>query len=248
MESIRAESDLDNAQSAVTSAQADLAVVLRWPEKSLQFEAQEQWPDAKDLTLNLNKEELTNKALQQRPDLLADKLRAEQADKLLDLAQRLKYPDVTVTGGYARDPSNNALDSGFVGLSVPLPVFYQYKGEADKAQVNLNQNKLKAEQTELSIRNDVISSLATWSSADKIVQRYKKELLTDALSVRNSSELAYNKGANSVLDFIEAQRSYKNIMHDYYAAEINRANAYYDLKKSLGTETIAEATSKNSPN
>ncbi len=248
MESIRAESDLDNAQSAVTSAQADLAVVLRWPEKSLQFEAQEQWPDAKDLTLNLNKEELTNKALQERPDLQADKLRAEQADKLLDLAQRLKYPDVTVTGGYARDPSNNALDSGFVGLSVPLPVFYQYKGEADKAQVNLNQNKLKAEQTELSVRNDVISSLATWNSADKIVQRFKKELLTDALSVRNSSELAYNKGANSVLDFIEAQRSYKNIMHDYYAAEINRANAYYDLKKSLGIETIPEATSNSTSN
>ena len=248
MESIRAESDLDNAQSAVTSAQADLAVVLRWPEKSLQFEAQEQWPDAKDLTLNLNKEELTNKALQERPDLQADKLRAEQADKLLDLAQRLKYPDVTVTGGYARDPSNNALDSGFVGLSVPLPVFYQYKGEADKAQVNLNQNKLKAEQTELSVRNDVISSLATWNSADKIVQRFKKELLTDALSVRNSSELAYNKGANSVLDFIEAQRSYKNIMHDYYAAEINRANAYYDLKKSLGIETIPEAISNSTSN
>ena len=248
MESIRAESDLDNAQSAVTSAQADLAVVLRWPEKSLQFEAQEQWPDAKDLTLNLNKEELTNKALQERPDLQADKLRADQADKLLDLAQRLKYPDVTVTGGYARDPSNNALDSGFVGLSVPLPVFYQYKGEADKAQVNLNQNKLKAEQTELSIRNDVVSALATWNSTDKIVQRFKKELLTDALSVRNSSELAYNKGANSVLDFIEAQRSYKNIMHDYYAAEINRANAYYDLKKSLGIETIPEATSNSTSN
>ena len=39
-----------------------------------------------------------------------------------------------------------------------------------------------------------------------------------------------------MLDFIEAQRSYKNVMHDYYAAEINRANAYYDLEKSLGVE------------
>jgi cobalt-zinc-cadmium efflux system outer membrane protein len=46
--------------------------------------------------------------------------------------------------------------------------------------------------------------------------------------------LAYSKGATSVLDFIEAQRSYKNVMHDYYAAEINRANAYYDLEKLLG--------------
>ncbi|MEY3761119.1 MAG: hypothetical protein RIR39_2610, partial [Pseudomonadota bacterium] len=56
------------------------------------------------------------------------------------------------------------------------------------------------------------------------------------LTVRDSSELAYSKGATSVLDFIEAQRSYKNVMRDYYAAEINLANAYYDLEKSLGVE------------
>ncbi|MDD5630887.1 MAG: TolC family protein [Methylococcales bacterium] len=236
MESMRAQSDLDNAQAAVELAQADLAVILRWPDKSLQFEAKEEWPDAAGIGQSLSKEELISKALQQRPDLQADKQRADQADRELELARRLKYPDVTVTAGYARDPSNNALNSGFVGVSVPLPLFYQYKGESDKAAVNLNQSRLAAEQTELNIRNDVVSALATWNSANKIVDRFKDGLLDDALAVRDSSELAYSKGATSVLDFIEAQRSYKNVMHDYYAAEINRANAYYDLEKSLGVE------------
>jgi outer membrane protein, heavy metal efflux system len=236
MEAMRAQSDLDNAQAAVEQAQADLAVILRWPARSLQFEAKEQWPEVKDISQSLSKEELISKALQQRPDLQGDKLRAEQADRELELARRLKYPDVTVTAGYARDPSNNALNSGFVGVSVPLPLFYQYKGESDKAAVNLNQSRLAAEQTELGIRNDVVSALAAWNSANKIVQRFRDGLLDDARTVRDSSELAYSKGATSVLDFIEAQRSYKNVMHDYYAAEINRANAYYDLEKSLGVE------------
>jgi cobalt-zinc-cadmium efflux system outer membrane protein len=234
MEAMRAQSDLDNTQALVELAQADLAVILRWPDKGLQFEAKEQWPEVRDISQNLSKEQLISKALQQRPDLQGDKLRAEQADRQLELARRLKYPDVTVTGGYAHDPSNNALNSGFVGVSVPLPLFYQYQGESDKAAVNLSQSRLAAEQTELAIRSDVISALATWNSANKIVQRFRDGLLDDALAVRNSSELAYSKGATSVLDFIEAQRSYKNVMHDYYAAEINRANAYYDLEKSLG--------------
>ena len=242
MEALRAESDLDNAQTAVEQAQANLAMVLRWPDKSLQFEAKEQWPEVKDIGQNLPKEELISKALQQRPDLLADKQRAAQADKELELARRLKYPDVTVTAGYARDPSNNALNSAFVGLSVPLPLFYQYKGESDKAAVNLNQSRLVAEQTELAIRNDVVSALATWKSADKIVQRFENGLLDDARTVRDSSELAYSKGATSVLDFIEAQRSYKSVMHDYYAAMINRTNAYYDLAKSLGMEFDTDKT------
>ena len=250
MEALRAESDLDNAQATVEQAQANLAVVLRWPDKSLQFEAKDQWPEIQEIGQRHTKEELISQALRQRPDLLADKQRAEQADKELELARRLKYPDVTVTAGYARDPSNNALNSGFVGLSVPLPLFYQYKGESDKAAVNLNQSRLAAEQTELAIRNDVVSAIATWNSADKILQRFKEGLLEDALAVRDSSELAYSKGATSVLDFIEAQRSYKNVMRDYYAAMINRTNAYFDLAKSLGIELNAGKTPviQNMPN
>ena len=236
MEAMRAQSDLDATQATVEQSQADLAVILRWPAKSLQFEAKEQWPEANDFGQMISKEEAINKALQQRPDLEGDKLRADQADKQLELARRLKYPDVTINAGYSRDPSNNALNSGFVGVSLPLPLFYQYQGEADKAAVHLSQSRLTAEQTELGIRNDVISALATWTSTNKIVQRFKDGLLDDALTVRNSSELSYSKGAASVLDFIEAQRTYKNIMHDYYAAEIARANAYYDLEKALGVQ------------
>ncbi|MDD5577864.1 MAG: TolC family protein [Methylobacter sp.] len=247
MEAMRAQSDLDNAQTAVDLAQANLAMILRWPDKSLQFEAKEQWPDLMNIGQNRPKEELISLALKQRPDLEADKLRAAQAEKELELARRLKYPDVNVTAGYVRDPSNNTLNSGFIGFSVPLPLFYQYQGETSKAGVNLNQSRLAAEQTELTIRNDVVSALAAWNSANKIVQRFQEGLLDDALTVRNSSELAYSKGATSVLDFIEAQRSYKIVTRDYYAAMINRTNAYFDLAKSLGVELNADKKAVTHP-
>lgn len=237
MEAMRAQSDLDTAQTAVEQAQAGLAVILRWPKDGLAFEAKEQWPEIKDLGQNGSLDALINTALQQRPDLLADKQRAAQTEKELELARRLKYPDVTVNAGYARDPSNNTLNSFFVGVSVPVPLFDQYQGQSDKAAVALNQNQLTVEQTELGIRNDVANTLATWHSTDKIVQRFQSGLLDDALAVRNSAELAYSKGATGVLDFIEAQRSYKNVMRDYSQALINRANAYYDLAKALGEET-----------
>ena len=239
MEATRAESELDNAQAAVEQAQAKLAMTLRWPDNSLKFVAKEQWPSLKEIGQQQSKEQLIEQALQKRPDLLADKQRAEQADKQLELARRLKYPDVTVNAGYARDPGNNNLNAFFVGFNVPVPVFNQYQGEADKAAVNLNQNRLAVEQTELNIRNEVVSALATLQSADKILNRFNDGLLDDAKAVRNSAELAYSKGATSVLDFIEAQRSYKNIMRDYYAAMINRTNAYYDLAKSLAVELNA---------
>ncbi|MCQ8182837.1 TolC family protein [Methylomonas sp. SURF-1] len=236
MEGLRAQSDLDSAQAAVEQAQAALAVLLRWPEQSLRIEAKDAWPALADIGQTRDKNELIDRALQQRPDLQADKQRAEQANKELELARRLKYPDVTVNAGYARDPSNNALNSAFVGFSVPLPLFYQYQGEADKATVSLNQSQLAVEQTELGICNDVVGALAAWNSADKIVKRFDSGLLDDARNVRDSAELAFRKGATGVLDFIEAQRSYKNVMRDYYAAMINRTKAYYGLSKALGIE------------
>lgn len=242
MEGLRAQSDLDSAQAVVEQAQAALAVLLRWPEQSLRIEAKDAWPALADIGQTRDKNELIDRALQQRPDLQADKQRAEQANKELELARRLKYPDVTVNAGYARDPSNNALNSAFVGFSVPLPLFYQYQGEADKATVSLNQSQLAVEQTELSIRNDVVGALAAWNSADKIVKRFDSGLLDDARNVRDSAELAFRKGATGVLDFIEAQRSYKSVMRDYFEAMINRTNAYYDLGKALGVEPSGDNT------
>jgi len=240
IEAMRAESALDNAQTNVEQAQAALAVTLNWPDNSMQFLADEQWPVLPDIGQNLPQSALLNKALALRPDLQGDKLRADQAEKDLVRARRLKFPDVTFNAGYARDPGNTVLNTGFMGLSVPLPIFYQYQGEESQSAVNLNQMRLAAEETELSIRVDVENSLAIWKSADNVVKRYENELLERARKVRERLEIGYTKGGTSVLDFIAAQRDYKSVMLNYFTALTNRVNAYYDLAKSLGIEPDAE--------
>ena len=244
MESMRANSDLDNAQAAVEQAQAALAVVLNWPDKSMQFVAEEQWPEIMDIGQTLQRDMLINKALALRPDLQGDKQRADQAEKDLIHSQRLKYPDLTVNAGYARDPSNTVLNTYFAGVSAAVPLFYQYKGEENQAAVNLNKMQVAAEETELGVRSDVVNSLAALKSSSKVVQRYESELLDRARKVRERMELAYKKGGTTVLDFINAQRDYKSVMLDYYTAETNRVNAYYDLAKSLAVEPDAELTRK----
>jgi cobalt-zinc-cadmium efflux system outer membrane protein len=56
-------------------------------------------------------------------------------------------------------------------------------------------------------------------------------------TLRRSQELAYQKGAVGVLDLIDAQRSYRAIMLDYYAALSNRSKAWADLLMAYGEET-----------
>ncbi len=240
MESLRAQVDLDNTEAAIEQAQGNLAMVLNWPDITMQLAAEDKWPEIREIGQNLAREALIEKALSLRPDLQGDMLRADQADKDLILANRLKYPDVTLNAGFARDPSNTVLNTGFVGISIPVPLFYQYKGEVNKASANLGQMHLAVEETKLAVRNDIVASLAAWKSTDKIVRLYEKELVQQARQVRDRTELAYTKGVIGVLEFIDAQRSYKSVMLDYYTAMINRVNAYYDLAKSIGVEPNAD--------
>ena len=247
MEEMRAKSDLDNAQAGVEQTQATLAQILNWSDKSLDFIAAEDWPKFSDIGQTLKREAMINKALALRPDLLGDKQRADQAEKDLIRALRLKYPDLTFNAGQARDPSNTVLNTFFLGVSAQVPLFYQFQGEENQALVNLKQLRVAAEQTELGVRADVVNALAAWNSSNKVVQRFETELLDRARKVRERMELAYMKGGTTVLDFIDAQRDYKSVMLDYYTAAINRVNAYYDLAKALGMEPNAELT-KNTEN
>ncbi|MDD4915269.1 MAG: TolC family protein [Methylococcales bacterium] len=242
VEALQAQTDLENAKAGVEQARSNLAKVLNWPDNSMQFAADEGWPQLREIGWNLSREALSNQALSQRPDLLADRQRADHAEKELMLAARLNYPDVSINGGFARDPGNTVLNSAFIGVSAPLPLFYQHQGELRQAQANLDKMRLLAEQTALNVRNDIVGSLAAWQSADHVVEIYESKLIGRARSIRERIELAYDRGAVGVMALIDAQREYKTVMLGYYTAKINRINAYYDLSKALAIEPDADST------
>ncbi len=236
VESLKAQGELDRAQTALAQARADLLVLLGWPERSVNLTAADAWPAA-NLVAEVSKEEsLTEKALERRPDLRAAKVRILQAEKNLTLARRLAIPDVTVMAGYARDPGNYFTNTGMVGFSVPLPIFYRQEGEIAKAGIAMNNAELNLRQAEQGVRADVIKSLSGWKSAEAIARRFEKSVVVRIEKLRTAQEFAYQKGAAGLLDLIDAERNYKAMMLDYYTALANRSNAWADLLMALGEE------------
>lgn len=236
VESLKAQGDLDRAQAGLKQARADLLVLLGWPENSLQVAAADAWPAA-DLAEELAKEEsLVKKALDARPDLRAARVRILQAEKNLTLARRLTIPDVTLTGAYARDPGNYYANTGVVGFSVPLPLFYRQEGEIAKAGVAMNTAELNLRLAEQNVRADVAKALSAWKSADAISRRFEKLVVARIEKLRAAQEFAYQKGAVGLLDLIDAERNYKAMMLDYYTALANRSTAWADLLMALGEE------------
>ncbi|MDD5034457.1 MAG: TolC family protein [Methylococcaceae bacterium] len=236
VESLKAQGDLDKAQTALNQARADLLVLLGWPENSLTITATDEWPAANLAEEVTREDHLTRKALEGRPDLKAARIRIRQAEKSLELARRLTIPDVTVTGSYARDPGNYYTNTGAIGISVPLPIFYRQEGEIAKAGVAMSNAELSLRQAEQSVRADMIKALSAWKSADAIARRFEQSVVGRIEKMRSAQEFAYQKGAAGLLDLIDAERNYKAMMLDYYTALANRSNAWADLLMALGEE------------
>ena len=236
VESLKAQSDQDQAKAGLNQARADLLLLLGWPENSMNIIAVETWAQANNTITKAGQEQLVTQAIERRPDLQAARIRIDQAGKILTLANRLAIPDVTVNAFYQRDPGNFFTDSGGIGFSVPLPLFYRQEGEISKARVALSSSELAVKQVEQNVRADVMKALSAWQSADAISQRFETDVVKRIEMLRKAQEIAYQKGAVGLLDLIDAERNYKAMMLDYYNALANRSNAWSDLLMAYGAE------------
>jgi cobalt-zinc-cadmium efflux system outer membrane protein len=236
VESLKAQSDQDQAKVGLNQARAELLLLLGWPENSMNIIAVETWAQANNTITKASQEQLVTQAIERRPDLQAARIRIDQAGKILTLANRLAIPDVTVNAFYQRDPGNFFTDSGGIGFSVPLPLFYRQEGEISKARVALSTSELAVKQVEQNVRADVMKALSAWQSADAISQRFETDVVKRIEMLRKAQEIAYQKGAVGLLDLIDAERNYKAMMLDYYTALANRSNAWSDLLMAYGEE------------
>lgn len=236
VESLKAQGDQDQARSALNQARADLLLLLGWPENSVEISVVETWPEAAPEIVLTGQDQLVGRALERRPDMRAARVRIAQAKKMLTLAQRQLIPDVTISAFYDQDQGNQFPRSGGVGISVPIPLFYQQKGEISQARVGLTSAELALKQAEQGVRAEVMKASASWQSADAIARRFETSVVKRIETLRRAQEIAYQKGAVGVLDLIDAERSYKAIMLDYYTALTNRSKAWADLLMAYGEE------------
>ncbi|MEO6564096.1 MAG: TolC family protein [Nitrosospira sp.] len=237
VESLKIQGDQDQARAALNQARADLLLLLGWPENSIEITAVEAWPEAAPEIALAKQDQLVERALERRPDMKAARIRIAQAKKMLTLAQRLVIPDVTISAFYERDAGNFFPNSGGVGISLPIPLFYQQKGQISKARVGVTAAELALAQSEQGVRTEVLKASASWQSADAIARRFETSVVKRIETLRKAREIAYQKGAVGVLDLIDAERSYKAIMLDYYTALANRSKAWADLLMAYGEET-----------
>lgn len=179
--------------------------------------------------------ELENQALGQRPDYLAllrDQSRAEAAVRLEEAKGKLDY----IVGAEYRRQQGLAGRGNSLGvfLALPLPVFDTNEGEIERARQEFRQVEALGKALQATIRKEIATALEQLTAAEKTVRQIETSMLTQARQVLDTMEYSYRAGHASLVELLDAQRAYNDIVLSY-----NEALAEFSRSRFLLESTIA---------
>ena len=226
------ETDVQQAQLARVQALSDLRQLLGYESVSADYDVVGPF-DYQPLKGNL--EDFQLKALQNRPDLRAAQQGVTAAHSQYELQRAIGKPDVTVQGNYSHVNGINA--ATFYG-SIPLQIFNRNQGEIARARFAITQAQEQEKAANGQALTDVRDAYEALLTNDKVVTLYRSGYLDVAQRDRDISEYAYKRGAVSLLDFLDAERSYRATQLAYRQALASYLLVLEQLREAVGVRNL----------
>src|SRR5271156_5305838 len=158
-----------------------------------------------------NLEDFEAKALQNRPDLRAAQQGVAAASSQHELQKAIGKRDVTGQINYTHITYNTVSLFG----QVQLPIFDRNQGEIARTGYAITQAQEQEKFANGQVLTDVRDAFENLRSNDQIVGLYRSGYLDQAQQSRDISEYAYRHGAARLLDFLDAERSYRSTQLAY---------------------------------
>lgn len=233
LQRVQYESDLQTADVNLRTAKIQLLTLLndRTPVEQFDvtglFDFSQQLPGLDDVR---------QMALDNRPDLKAAVQSIDKATTDHKLAVANGSTDPTFSVDFARNPPIPVYFG--VGVSFPLRVFDRNQGEKLRTELDIDRNQRQMEAQRAQVFSDVDSAYATLNSTVVLLLPYKARYLKQADSVRDTIEFSYQRGAASLLDFLNAQADYRTVQVNYLNLVGSYLTAAAQLNLAVGREVI----------
>jgi cobalt-zinc-cadmium efflux system outer membrane protein len=185
--------------------------------------------------LTLDREHLQQLALQLRPDLRAAQQGVTAAESNYSLAKANGKRDLTMSVNYTH---LSALNNASFFWNMELPIFDRNQGEIARSQAAITQ----AQDSEVAARQQVLTDVsnayeATRSNADT-VQLYQSGYLKESKESLDIASYAYGRGGVSLLDLLDAERSYRAIELGYLQSLASYQLSLEQLREAVGTRRL----------
>ncbi len=182
-----------------------------------------------------NLDDFQSKALQNRPDLQAAQLGVTAANSQHALQKSIGKRDVTGQVSYTHLGYLN--DVSLFG-QIQMPIFDRNQGEIARAGFAITQAQEQERFASGQVLTDVRDAFENLRTNDQIVDLYRSGYLDQAQQSRDITEYAYRHGAASLLDFLDAERSYRATQLGYRQALASYLLALEQLREAVGTRSL----------
>lgn len=181
---------------------------------------------------------LITEAQNNRADLQAALLNKEVAQKVLRLTKKGRNTDIDLKIGlsnpylYGGDsPSSSAMTAG---IAIPLKFSNLYRGDLRMAELKIQQADQLFVYADLQIKNEITQAWEYYMDYCIQVDNFNNGLLENAENVRKGKIYSYQRGETSLLEVLNAQRTYNDIQTRYYETRYFQAAALVELEKAAG--------------
>ena len=182
--------------------------------------------------VGVSRDEAVQRALTARPDLQAAEAARDKAKADVALARANAKWDITPQLEYKRTDTNDNT-FGF-GLSLPLRIFDRNQGEIARTQAEVERVTAQRDATVAQIVSEIETVLAAVTTLRQRVESLRNVYLPKAEQARNTVEFAYRRGGVSLLDFLDAQRTYRETSLEHLRALGNYWTVLYQLEAAIG--------------
>jgi outer membrane protein, heavy metal efflux system len=247
LQKLQFQTDLEDAELAYRTARATLRQSLFAPELAQDFEVEGELrpaPLAQGLT------DLERQALAARPDLLSAETAARKAEADVELARANAKVDVTASLGwvhtgpslvgderaqpfFSAGQTANALGTG---LTFPLPIFDRNQGEIARTRSEVERARAAADTVRAQVIDDVETAYVSLRASQERVELYERVYLEKSRQSREVAEFAYRKGATSILDLLDAERTDRATRLAYRQAVADYVTRREQLESAVGGE------------
>jgi len=186
------------------------------------------------LPVTVKLEDLQAKALQNRPDYRAAQQGVTAAQSQYQLQKAIGKVDVVGTANYDHVSATSA--ASFFG-SFQVPIFNRNQGEIARTRYAITQAQELERASSDQVMSDVLDAYEGLRQNDVVVTLYRSGYLDQAKQSRDISEYSYRRGAASLLDFLDAERSYRATQLAYRQALAAYLTAVEQLREAVGVRS-----------
>ena len=232
LQKLQFEQDVSAAEVSLVQARASLRQLLGYDAVAESFDAV---GDLAYTPLTLDLEDLKRQALDARADLQAARSTVTLAQTNVNLQLSNRARDISGDVDYSHTGPDNLMG---VGVSIDLPVHDRNQGNIAHSQIQLRQASESELAAQYLVITDVVTAYAAWQTNQKVVGLYQSGYLNQAQQSLDISRYVYQRGAGSLLDLLDAERTYRDTQIGYRQALAAYMTSVEQLNFAVGKQVV----------